>query len=970
MRNISMKEFLSSVLPTHKENSFYCLGKMGLDSSKMEEEYVNTIDELVDKASDYSEQDFNIYFSVGRLSKDKRKQDNCTAIKCLFMDIDVGKKNTTICYKNSADARQSISDFLSEVGSDKFKNPIWVSSGNGYHLYWPLKEEVDTEEWGKLAKDFKDFVEDSELKVDSASMTNSVAYLRMPDTKNLKANKKARVISEQLPTPETFKYYRKLIPTKKEPTKKEVEQNDEFNEVISNSKFSFQQIIDRSLDGNGCNQILELYNNQKEQTEPAWRAALSIIKFCEDKDDWMHKFSENYDGYNKLETEKKLGRTLKPYLCATFESHSGRPDLCKSCVNRKDLKSPISLGRLHPLKSISMDKTDKSFTEIVSQTLSSTQVQVYKEEPPEFPDDPIFKQYYQTDDGAIWRRGIKKAVDIPISEDPIWLSRRLIDRKEGHMVELKYILPRDGIKTFLVPAWKLSSQVELQKVLGFEVGFASQYMKDVMIFLQNSMSYLKKVRPAEETYPNFGWTEEIYSNKPLKFVLGDRLITPTDVLETPKSPITILHRDRFTNTGSLEKWTYAINKLYQPEGEELRRFVLGLGLASPLVAFSNIEGALINLRSDSSGYNKTSTLIAINSIYGHATKLMMKGKDTVNSMWQRRAEYNSVPLTIDEFTNLKKEDASRVAFGMSEGEAPNRLQGSENKERDNYIRWKGMTIIASNTDFIQLIKAHSKNSAPELARILQFDLENFPTSLEDGETQDLVKILLLNHGQACTPFIQYVMTNKSLVQQELDALTRKVRAEGNLTKQGRYWASICAMGFLGVRYGNQLKLWDFDYNKTYQCVMEILDSTKAETVSVGDNDKQILAEYLNYRAGYTLVINNTIDNRVNNTVGQEEREDLVNQAILLPKFSTTYVRQEPDTRLIYINRKDFVNYLEGRVSAKAMLARLKETGLVLADQCSKKMNKGTAIASNSVNTIMFDMDKVLGKDAPVKDSDK
>ena len=72
MKNISVKEFLSNVLPTHVENSFYCLGKMELGSSKMEEEYLHTIDELVDKASSYSEQDLNVYFSVGRLSKNKR----------------------------------------------------------------------------------------------------------------------------------------------------------------------------------------------------------------------------------------------------------------------------------------------------------------------------------------------------------------------------------------------------------------------------------------------------------------------------------------------------------------------------------------------------------------------------------------------------------------------------------------------------------------------------------------------------------------------------------------------------------------------------------------------------------------------------------------------------------------------------------------------------------------------------------
>ena len=146
------------------------------------------------------------------------------------------------------------------------------------------------------------------------------------------------------------------------------------------------------------------------------------------------------------------------------------------------------------------------------------------------------------------------------------------------------------------------------------------------------------------------------------------------------------------------------------------------------------------------------------------------------------------------------------------------------------------------------------------------------------------------------------MTNKSSTQDALNALTREVREEGNLNKQGRYWASICAMGFLGIRYANKLKLWDFDYDKTYQRVMDILAGAKAETIPLNENDTQILGEYLISRGPNTLTINSKIDKRVENTFNDDDKREAVGEPDMIPRSSIIYVRQEPDTRFIFINR--------------------------------------------------------------------
>jgi hypothetical protein len=171
------------------------------------------------------------------------------------------------------------------------------------------------------------------------------------------------------------------------------------------------------------------------------------------------------------------------------------------------------------------------------------------------------------------------------------------------------------------------------------------------------------------------------------------------------------------------------------------------------------------------------------------------------------------------------------------------------------------------------------------------------------------------------------------------------------------------MGFLGIRYANKLKLWDFDYDKTYQRVMDILAGAKAETIPLNENDTQILGEYLISRGPNTITINSKIDKRVENTFNDDDKREAVGEPDMIPKSSIIYVRQEPDTRFIFINRRDFVEFLKGRVSANAMVARLKEMGYVIADKVSKRLGKGY-ISTTPVSSIQLNMDKVLGKDAP------
>ena len=54
----------------------------------------------------------------------------------------------------------------------------------------------------------------------------------------------------------------------------------------------------RSVEGNGCPQLLSCYQERETLPEPRWFNALSVAKFCVDKDKAIHKLSADHPDYD------------------------------------------------------------------------------------------------------------------------------------------------------------------------------------------------------------------------------------------------------------------------------------------------------------------------------------------------------------------------------------------------------------------------------------------------------------------------------------------------------------------------------------------------------------------------------------------------------------------------------------------------------------------------------------------------
>ena len=191
-----LRFFFDLVLPDDGAYQYARLApkRGGQGKDPMSEYGAEAIADLVStvRKADLANPDGNLYFCTASLG-DKTKEigstrvvparwganskegSNVKAKRCLHVDIDVGKKTGTPSYATPEEARQAIEDMIPALGLGR---PLVVESGMGFHLYWPLSENVSEAVWLPVAMQLKQALGHLGVKIDPSVITNSVTLLR------------------------------------------------------------------------------------------------------------------------------------------------------------------------------------------------------------------------------------------------------------------------------------------------------------------------------------------------------------------------------------------------------------------------------------------------------------------------------------------------------------------------------------------------------------------------------------------------------------------------------------------------------------------------------------------------------------------------------------------------------------------------------------------------------------------------
>ena len=926
-------DLLAAVQPP--DGWFAIVGIRGTRDVK--QELVATREEADELIARFVAENRNVFFGVAKYeTNENRKKENVLGLKAFWVDIDCGptkaevdpKTNRPDGYVDQAAGLDALRNFCKLVGLPR---PLLVNSGRGIHAYWPLTDTVSREDWEPVAARLNELCVTHDFYVDP-SVFEVARILRVPDTFNFKDDPPKPVTIMAAAPPVEFEEFRKILGVKPR-TELVIPERRVSNlgkKLMDDSLSRFSKIMRRSAEGNGCQQLVSCFKERATLSEVRWFDALSVAKFCVDRDSAIQKLSAGHPDYDPMRVLEKIRHIQGPHNCVTFERNN--PGGCDGCPFKDKIKNPIVLGK-------EIIESEAEGEEYVVEVEGDDEEEVVDYKIPVYP-EPFFRGKT----GGIYVRPTKKDEEAEpelVYIHDLYVVKIMTDPKdEGDVVVMRLHLPMEGIREFTIPMRQAVGDVaELRKALANKgVACTKKQFDYLSLFMIYSIDRIQHKRKAERMRLQFGWAD---NNS--KFIVGDREITKDGIFHSPPSSTTQGLAERMTPRGSYEKWKEIFN-LYGREGLEPHAFAALSAFGAPLFKFTGQSGAIINVIHPNSGTGKTTILHMCNSVWGHPKDLCAVKEDTANAKTMHLGVMNNLPFTVDEMTNMSEAAFSEMAYNMSQGRGKNRMKASGNELRLNSTTWQTISVCSSNSSFYEKLTKLKKRPDGEMMRLLEYKID-YTTSLPTEFAKEMFDHQLMEHyGHAGLIYMQWVLNNLEEVRATIKAIQAKIDRELKLTQRERFWSATLAANITGGLIAHRLGIIDWDMKRIYKWVTTMINETRNDTKAPLDSAIMVLGDYLNRHIHNVAVINDKVDKRSN----------MEPFPIMEPK-GELLIRYEPDTKRIYMTAKPFMDdCVKSQINYKDTLKDLKQRGVYLGGD-TKRLGKGLKVASGPVYCLEFDV---------------
>jgi len=919
-------DLLDAVQP---EEGWFCA--VGIKGRSVVQKLVQTREELDEISEQFVADNRNAFFAVAKFKTDAdRKKDNVQSLKAFWLDIDCGESKAKVNektgrpdgYVDQDAGLQALEEFRELIG---LPDPILVNSGRGIHVYWPLTEEVTREQWEPVAVRLRELCFTHELYVDPAVFEVS-RVLRVPGTYNFKDDPAKPVVVMSEADPVEFNELRDLLGVKEAPAnmppKREL---TALGQQFADSTITkFSKIMVRSAKGNGCSQLLSCYEDRETLVEPRWFNALSIAKFCTDKDSAIHKISSDYPDYDPSNVEYKIKHILGPHTCEKFEENN--PGGCADCPFKGKIKSPIVLGR-----EVEKASEAESIVSVVQEGVQET----YKI--PEFP-----FPFFRGKGGGIWHQSDSDEVEPTlVYEHDLYVLKRMKDPIKKDVVVFKLHTPHDGVIEFIIPNAQLTEPREVRKLLA-EQGVLCGSSKKSELMSWYIIAFIREMQTrqkAEKMRLQFGWADN-----DSKFIIGDREITPDGVFHTPPSPSTESFVENLQQEGSFDKWK-EIFSLYGKKGLEPQAFATLTAFGAPIFKYTGQQGALISLVAEGSGDGKSTVLYMQNSVWGHPKGLSGLKADTLNAKFMRLGVHNNLPVTLDEMTECAPQEVSDLSYGVSQGKWKERMKQSTNELRKNLTNWCTMVTTSANSSMYETLASAKHRPEAEMMRIIEYKIPTNEEIKNDVSAKYKFDIELPeNYGHAGDIYAEYLVNNLEEVKASIRSIQMKVDREFKITQKERFWSAIIASNITGGLIAKNLGLIDWDIQRIYHwCGARLLPELRDDVRTPVDGSVATVGDFINRHIQNILVVNDAVDSRSN----------MPALPVMEPR-GNLYIRYEPDTKMMYISAKAFKeDCVKNRLNYKGTLKSLQQKGILIGT-ANKRLSKGMKVSAPPTHSLVID----------------
>lgn len=829
------EEFLDTVWPS---SGFVCLVRL-LENGGLKPEFFENRSAGIEAARGYIDRYDNrndLFFGVHGFSLARRKGEDASSCRSFFLDVD-GKDYEKDLNEEPPPgygkqlALDALGDFLTNSGI--VAPTIIVDSGNGYHVYWVLTDDIPPDEWRVHANNLKRFASADKIRVDHHRTSDTASILRLVGSTN-KKRKNAAPLVEVIYSgePVVLTGFAESIRGGLEPSRgatslfskapvHAIRSTDEVTDKLRGDReYSAVKILERSLDGNGCDIIRDAFIDQGSVPEPIWQGIISVFSYCEDGNESAHAISCEHPEYSPEETDKKyehaVGNRLNgfgPRTCSWFGGHAKR--VCESCPSHGKISTPLQLGS--EVKSISDTElpTDTDFhdegmhvhsgdVDRAATGVNGTHTGINGIDLRRI---PLPKGYFFGQSGAVYfKRKVSGKDDTTIEEDieiypnPCYVTEHYaVGESRGMHVKIAVLPPHTSKPhEFIASNADLASPDKFRSVLS-ENHFVidDDQHKLLRKYIQKSIHMVQHRRRASRAYDRMGWvsnddaeSKEGIQNNPQSFIYGDYLYTPDGQVQPAELNNKAKKFARLLKAFGDETTFNRIKTIYERDQFRPLHPIIALGLGAPIVALVKWDTVWVDIYSQASGSGKTTLYQFIIGCYGNPSTdegIGMLAKDTPNSRQNRLGTLSAFPTGPDEMTTVDGEAVAKEVFDITHNRGAHRMKNSVNEERDNELFWHTVYVTTANQSMAAKCRGHRISAEGEIMRMVSFRM---PTLIRKGDwTSDslLLDQIRNNYGFLGHRFVRLIVQMQSHIMDFLTSEMARLQETYNFDATERYW---------------------------------------------------------------------------------------------------------------------------------------------------------------------------------------
>lgn len=892
--------FIKQMLPTQ---GLYCSAQ-ALQKGGFAHRFFETTDQLINHININDAAGHTMYVAQASYqSPDSRKTENALFVRNFFFDIDSGAdkfaQTPDKAYPTQKEGCAAIKEFAAVM---KLPLPTVINSGNGLYCHFLIDEDIPADKWKVLAGILKKVATASGFKQDPSRTSDTSSVLRPVGSTNRKgqpkpvallhlsqsmpltvfvaaleaAAKKLKIEAGTLALPTQFKGL-----------------NDDFTSGIEGPASSLLVVAQK------CAQVRKVRDSLGDVDEPLWYNFLGMARHTTEGKEVtiLHDWSKGHAGYTPEGTKAKLDQLVMgdygPTTCEKFGSDS--PSGCLACPHANSVKSPILLGRPEPV-SIATEEEEKVAPAGFRRTDGGLQ----------YEEDTKWHRFYPYD---LFLENI--AYDSSLGYEIATISHRMAFSGEYVNFSVRSSLIHDPKALLMILA---DNHVQTT---------GGEGRKQMVNYVDAMMVQLRANRKLADLHSQMGWRE---GEEHKTFVLGEKLFRKDEEVQTVGFAKNVPEAARaFKAQGDLAAWRQTTTYLGLPGMEPFAFAFLAGAFGAPLIKFTGYAGAMVALIGES-GIGKTLMGEWIMSVYGDSAKLVLLKDDTRNFLVQRLGLYGSLPLYVDEISNIEGQELSDLVYKITQGRDKGRL--SRNGSERNIINsWNTVAIASSNHSLLDKLSALKADASAEINRIMEVEAHAVEAFGRE-EATGVYRAFKENHGLAGVEYIKYLTDRQDQHRDKIDQIVRSLDISTGAKPEERFWSAVTGAAIYGGLIASHLGLIDFSVAKILVWAKTHILRAREEKKDSVVNYSDMLGMFLDVHMRGTVVCSGN---------GPKELVSIIREPT-----APLVCRIDTDRHRLYISRSTLKSFLEKNYGSYSKLkTSLEKTGALLDTNKRKVLGGGT-----------------------------